>query len=161
MSNNTNVNVQKKVNTGEIVGYHDPRFKRVADEFERNFQERGEIGASVCVTLAGETVVDLWGGTAWPATGSPWGRDTISVVWSSTKGATALCAHILASRGQLDLDVPVAKYWPEFAQGGKETIPVKMLLNHQAGLPGIREVLPAGAFFHWEAMVQYLQRERP
>ncbi len=161
MANNTNVNVQKKVNTGEIVGYYDPRFKRVADEFERNFQERGEIGASVCVTLSGETVLDLWGGTAWPATGSPWGRDTISVVWSSTKGATALCAHILASRGQLDLDAPVAQYWPEFAQAGKEAITVKMLLNHQAGLVAVREMLPPGAFFDWGGMVHALEKTEP
>src|SRR6185503_1335691 len=90
------------------------QFEPVRDELERNFAERGEIGASVCVTIDGETVVDLWGGLAEPATGREWDRDTIGVVWSCTKGAAALCAHVLVSRGELDLDAPVATYWPEF-----------------------------------------------
>ena len=89
--------VTARVSTGEIGGYCDPRFAEVAKEFERNFQERGEVGASVCVTLDGEPVVDLWGGLARPIEGTPWERDTMAIVWSATKGATALCAHILAS----------------------------------------------------------------
>jgi CubicO group peptidase (beta-lactamase class C family) len=153
--------VKMNIKQGEINGFCDTKFERVAEEFVKNFQQRDEVGASVCVTLEGKTVVDLWGGLARPATRVPWQEDTVCVVWSSTKGATALCAHILASRGQLDLDAPVAQYWPEFAQGGKEAIPVKMLLNHQAGLPGIREPLPPGAFFNWEGMVHYLEREQP
>jgi CubicO group peptidase (beta-lactamase class C family) len=87
--------------------------------------------------VRGQTVVDLWGGTARLDTGMPWTKDTVSLVFSCTKGATALCAHILAARGQLDLDAPVAQYWPEFAQAGKASIPVTMLLNHQAGLPAV------------------------
>ena len=153
--------VAMKVNTGEVAGFCDPRFEHVAEEFVRNFQERGEVGASVCVTLEGETVVDLWGGSANPAINQPWQEDTLCMIWSSTKGATALCAHILASRGELDLDAPVARYWPEFAQAGKEAIPVKMLLNHQAGLPVVREPLPQGAFFDWELMVQALAKQEP
>ena len=90
----------------------DPLFGAVREEFERNFAERREVGASVCVTVDGETVIDLWGGTADPATGRAWVRDTIGVVWSCTKGATALCAHILVTRGELQLDAPVASYWP-------------------------------------------------
>ncbi len=155
------VNVHKNVSSGEIAGFYDSRFERVAQEFERNFQERGEVGASVCVTLEGETMVDLWGGIARASTNAPWKEDTIGVVWSATKGATALCAHILASRGKLDLDAPVAKYWPEFAQGGKEAIPVKMLLNHQAGVPAVRDPLPPGAFQQWDLMVQALARQEP
>lgn len=153
--------VKKAVKSGEINGFCDPRFSRVAEEFERNFQERGELGASVCVTLEGETVVDLWGGTAREETGMPWEENTISLVWSCTKGATALCAHILASRGLLDLDAPVAKYWPEFGQAGKENIPVRMLLNHQAGVPALRKPLPDGAFYDWDLMVQALAAEEP
>jgi CubicO group peptidase (beta-lactamase class C family) len=153
--------VHKSITNGTISGFYDPRFEAVAREFEQNFLERGEVGASVCVTLEGERVVDLWGGIARTATNAPWNEDTIGVVWSSTKGATALCAHILAARGKLDLDAPVAEYWPEFAQGGKEAIPVKMLLNHQAGLPAVREMLPPGAFHQWDFMVQALERQEP
>src|SRR5437667_10563912 len=153
--------VKVDVRQGKINGFCDPKFELVARGFVKNFLERDEVGASVCVTLEGETVVDLWGGMARPATNVPWKEDTIGVVWSSTKGATALCAHILASRGQLDLDAPVARYWPEFAQGGKEAITVKMLLNHQSGLSAIREMLPPGAFFNWEEMVRYLERLEP
>lgn len=153
--------VKTSVPTGDVAGFCDPRFERVADEFVRNFQQRGEVGASVCITLNGETVVDLWGGSANPATHAPWTEDTYTIVWSSTKGATALCAHILASRGLLDLNAPVAHYWPEFAQAGKETIPVKMLLNHQSGLSAISEPLPPGAFADWEVMVQALAKQKP
>ncbi|TME62022.1 MAG: beta-lactamase family protein, partial [Chloroflexi bacterium] len=138
--------VKKSITHGEINGFCDPRFERVAEEFERNFQQRGEVGASVCVTLEGETMVDMWGGLANPATNEPWLKDTLTLVWSATKGATALCAHMLASRGLLDLDAPVTRYWPEFGQAGKESIPVKMLLNHQAGLPALRQPLPEKAF---------------
>src|SRR5579875_1711447 len=105
-----------------MEGTCDPRFREVGEEFERNFAERGEVGASVCVTVEGRVVVDLWGGFAERHTRSPWEKDTIGLVWSSTKGATALCAHMLISRGLLDLDRTVASYWPEFAQAGKENI---------------------------------------
>ena len=144
-----------------VSGKCDPKFKRVREEFERNFKEREEVGASVCVTLEGETVVDLWGGTADVDTGEPWKEDTVSIVLSSTKGATALCAHILASRGQLDIDAPAVKYWPEFGKAGKENITVKMLLNHTAGLPAIRKPLPKGAYFDWDVMVRALEEQEP
>src|SRR3954468_3336851 len=100
----------------EISGSCAPGFERVRDEFERNFAERCEVGASVCITVEGETVVDLWGGTADPATGAPWKEDTVAVVMSATKGATSLCAHLLAARGALDLRAPVTEYWPEYGQ---------------------------------------------
>jgi CubicO group peptidase (beta-lactamase class C family) len=144
-----------------IEGTCDPRYAEVHDEFERNVAERGEIGASVCVTVDGETVVDLWGGTADPTTGRPWERDTIGHVWSATKGATALCAHLLAARGQLDINAPVTAYWPEFGKSGKEAVLVRHLLNHQAGLPAIREPLPAGCFYDWQLMVDTLAAEEP
>ena len=144
-----------------VQGTCDPKFQEVRQEFERNFQERGEVGASVCVTVQGQTVVDLWGGQANAGSNTPWKEDTVSVVFSSTKGATALCAHMLASRGQLDLDAPVATYWPEFAQSGKEIIPVKMLLSHQAGLPAVRETLPDGAYADWDLIVNALAKEEP
>jgi len=144
-----------------VSGKCDPKFERVREEFERNFKEREEVGASVCVTLEGETVVDLWGGTADLDTGEPWKEDTVSVVFSSTKGATALCAHILASRGLLDIDAPVVEYWPEFGRAGKENITVKMLLNHQAGLPHVRKPLHQGAYYDWDIMVHALEEQEP
>jgi CubicO group peptidase (beta-lactamase class C family) len=144
-----------------IQGTCDQKFELVRKELERNFAERGELGASVAITLDGKTVVDLWGGTADAESGRPWDKDTKVVVWSSTKGATALCAHILADRGELDFDAPVAKYWPEFGNNGKETIPVRMLLNHQAGIAALREPLPVGAFLDWERMTSALATETP
>jgi len=144
-----------------IQGACEAKFHAVRQELERNFRERGEVGASVCVTVRGQRVVDLWGGTARVDTGAPWTEDTVSLVFSCTKGATALCAHILASRGLLDLDAPVATYWPTFAQAGKINITVSMLLNHQAGLPALRHLLPQGAFYDWELMVAALEKEEP
>ena len=144
-----------------VQGTCDQKFQEVRQEFERNFAERGEGGASVCVTVGGQTVVDLWGGTANTETDIPWTDETVSIVFSSTKGATAICAHVLASRGQLDLDAPVASYWPEFAQAGKENVQVKMLLNHQAGLPAVRKDLPQGAYADWDLMVDALAKEEP
>src|SRR5579872_878248 len=144
-----------------VHGTCDPRFDRVRQEFERNFAERGEVGASVAITLEGRTVVDLWGGIADPVSGRPWEQNTTVVVWSCTKGATALCAHLLVDRGELDLDSPVARYWPEFGQNGKAEIPVRMLLNHQAGVPAVRAPLPAGAFYDWELITSALAEEAP
>jgi len=102
-----------------VRGHCDPRFLPVRDEFERNLAERSEVGASVCVTLDGAAVVDLWGGLADRHAHRPWERDTIGVVFSCTKGAVAACALLLASRGKLDLDALVADYWPEFAANGQ------------------------------------------
>jgi len=143
-----------------VDGVCDSKFEAVRREFEANFG-RGEVGASVHVIVDGKPVVDLWGGTANPATGKAWDADTVVLVWSSTKGATAICAHILADRGRLDLDAPVAQYWPEFAQNGKEKITVRMLLNHQAGLCAISEPLPPGAFYDWDSMTSALARQKP
>ncbi len=144
-----------------IAGVCDPRFALVREEFERNFAEREEVGASVCVTVDGETVVDLWGGVADPATGRAWERDTIGVVWSCTKGATALCAHVLATRGQLALDTPVSTYWPEFATHGKDVVTVEMLLAHQAGLPALREPIPDDGYCDWDLIVGRLAGQEP
>jgi CubicO group peptidase (beta-lactamase class C family) len=144
-----------------IDGTCQPQFHGVREEFERNLSERGEVGASVCIVVAGETVVDLWGGVAERSTGRPWERDTIGLVWSCTKGATALCAHLLRARGQLNLDAPVATYWPEFAQAGKADLTVRLLLSHQAGLPALREPLKQHALFDWDYMVTRLAAESP
>jgi CubicO group peptidase (beta-lactamase class C family) len=136
-------------------------FSAVREEFDRNFAERGEVGASVAVTVDGETVVDLWGGVADRATGRPWERDTIGIVWSCTKGAVALCAHMLVSRGELDLDAAVAEYWPEFGKNGKDRVNVRMLLAHQAGLAAISDPLPEPGLLDWDLTVEMLAAQEP
>ena len=118
-----------------IDGSVAPGWEAVADAFRTNFRDHNDLGAAVAVYAGGEAVVDLWGGTADPRSGRRWERDTLVLVFSTTKGATALCAHKLVENGQLDLDAPVAEYWPEFAQAGKEDVPVRWLLTHQVGLP--------------------------
>src|SRR3954447_4000527 len=144
-----------------ISGSCDPVFQAVRDELARNFAERGEVGAAVCVTVDGRTVVDLWGGVADPATDRAWEADTRVVVYSCTKGATALCAHILADRGLLDLDAPVAQYWPEFASNGKEDATVSMILDHSVGVPAVSGELKAGGMYDWDYMCDQLAHQRP
>ena len=119
-----------------IEGSCDPRFERVRDAFERNFTERGDVGASFAATLEGECVVDIWGGHQDPGRTRPWTEDTIVNVFSTTKTMTFIAALMLADRGQLNLDAPVADYWPEFAANGKEGVLVKHLLAHSAAVPG-------------------------
>jgi len=146
---------------GTIDGFCEPAFQAVADEFERNFSERGEVGASVCLTLGGKTVVDLWGGMANPEENIPWEKDTLVIVFSCTKGATALCANILVSRGLLELEAPVARYWPEFARNGKENATVHMMLDHSVGVPAWRQPLRPDGHTDWEYMVRTLAEEAP
>ncbi|HET9853968.1 MAG TPA: serine hydrolase domain-containing protein [Methylomirabilota bacterium] len=144
-----------------IDGHCDPRFTAVREQFFANFTERGDVGAAVCVYLDGARVVDCWGGHADAARTRAFGADTIVSVASTTKGMVALCAHMLAERGKLDLDAPVARYWPEFAAAGKQDIPVRWLLSHRAGLPAIRRALPTEALFDWSAMTAALVETAP
>jgi len=116
-----------------------PGFERVADEFERNFTERDEVGAAFAAVLDGETVVDIWGGLADPARADrPWRDDTLQLIFSGTKGLVAACLLILIDRGKLALDDPVSRHWPEFAQNGKQDVTVAEVVSHQARLPAIR-----------------------
>jgi CubicO group peptidase (beta-lactamase class C family) len=147
--------------TTAIAGTCADGFTGVREAFTRNFAEHGEVGAAVCITVDDEVVVDLWGGEADPADGSAWERDTVGVVWSCTKGATALCAHVLVARGELSLDARVCEYWPEFAAHGKDTITLRMLLAHQAGLPAFREPIPEAGYCDWELIVDRLAAEAP
>ncbi|MEU1269791.1 serine hydrolase domain-containing protein [Streptomyces sp. NPDC005799] len=144
-----------------VVGYCDERFAAVRTAFEENFRERGELGAAVAVSVGGEVMVDLWGGWADADRTRPWERDTLVNVWSTTKGPTALCAHILADRGLLDLDAPVAKYWPEFAAAGKEEVLVRHLLSHRAGLSGLREPHSVEQLYDWEFTTGRLAATEP
>ena len=144
-----------------IDGHCEPEFTAVREEFFRNFTERGDVGAAVCVYVDGVRVVDCWGGHADAARTRAFGADTIVNVASTTKGMVALCAHMLTERGKLDLDAPVARYWPEFAAAGKQDIPVRWLLSHRAGLPAIRRPLPAEALFDWRTMTEAIAETAP
>ena len=145
----------------EIQGTCDARFQGVKEAFAQNFADYGEVGAAVSVMVDGRSVVDLWAGHADAALTRPWQRDTIANVFSTTKGITAICAHRLADQGLLDIDAPVAQYWPEFAQAGKEKIPVRYLLSHRAGLPAVRQQLPPGSAYNWQTMTSALAAEEP
>ncbi len=145
-----------------IDGVCEPHFERVREQFERNFAEHGDVGAAVSVTLGGIPVVDLWGGWLDEQKQRPWQRDSIVNVWSLGKAVSATCLLRLVERGDVELDKPVAYYWPEFAQAGKHDIPVRFILNHQAGLPAIRKPLPAGAnLLDWDMMVTVLAEQEP
>lgn len=138
---------------GVITGTVQPRFAPVEAAFARNFEEHGEVGASVCVTLDGEVVVDLAGGTVTAEPDAePFGPEHLSVVYSSTKGVVALALHVLVDRGLVDLDTPVETYWPEFATAGKERATVRMLTDHTVGVPTWREKVPKGEAYDFDAM---------
>ncbi len=144
-----------------IRGDCDARFERVREAFADNFARSEEVGASVAVTLDGRPVVDLWGGHADQAGTQLWERDTLVNIYSTTKGLAAMCAHRLVDEGRLELDAPVARYWPEFAAGGKGELPVRYLLSHRAGMAAIREPMPPEALFDWDAVTQALARQEP
>jgi CubicO group peptidase (beta-lactamase class C family) len=145
----------------KIEGECAPRFAAVREAFTANFAAGREVGASFAASVDGKLVVDLWAGHADAARTRPWERDTIVNVWSVTKAITSLCAHMLVDRGLLDLDAPVAEYWPEFGQAGKQAIPVRHLLAHQAGLAAVRAPLPRDAFYDWSCMTTALAAEPP
>ena len=145
--------------TTEVHGHCAPAFEPVRDTFARNFAEHGEVGASLCITHRGQTVVDLWGGMADPKAETPWARDTVSVVFSCTKGATALCAHMLAERGKLDLYGDVAALWPDFAAGGKAGTTLANMLAHTSPVPHLRDPVRQGGYADWEYMVERVAAE--
>ncbi|HEX4532043.1 MAG TPA: serine hydrolase domain-containing protein, partial [Acidimicrobiia bacterium] len=144
----------------EVGGHVEPGFEGVRDAFANNFAEHGEVGATYAFYVEGTRVVDLWGGER-PDRGVPYDGDTLQIVFSSTKGAAAACAHLLAQRGRLDLDAPVVEYWPEFGQAGKDHIPVRWLLSHQAGLPTIDAVLSREEALAWEPVIRALEVQKP
>jgi CubicO group peptidase (beta-lactamase class C family) len=141
-----------------VSGSVAPGYELVRLAFEANFTKPGELGAAVHVIVDGEPVVDLWGGAVDAAGTRPWTPDTLVNVWSTTKGWLALAMHILADRGLLDFDAPVVRYWPEFAQNGKQAVLVRHILTHTAGLPAPSMKVPDEAVYDWEAMVNALER---
>lgn len=145
-------------NAGRIEGHCDERFDAVLAAFIENFERRAEVGASVAINLEGENVVDLWGGKKTPE-GDAWQSDTICTVFSATKGAAALCLHLLADRGEIDLDALVTDYWPEFGAGDKDSARVSMMLDHSVGVPHVRGAVPEGGFYDYDTMVKRVAAE--
>jgi len=145
----------------EIRGSCDERFAGVRSALARNFRDHGEVGAAVAITIEGRLVVDLWAGWADRIRTRPWQRDTLVNVFSVGKAMAALSLLVLVERGQVDLDAPAARYWPEFAARGKSEVTVHMLLCHRAGLPAIRRSLPRFAMYDWELMTSALAAEEP
>jgi CubicO group peptidase (beta-lactamase class C family) len=144
-----------------IGGQVEPGFAGVRDAFARNFEEHGEIGAGFCLHVNGRKVVDIWGGVADQDTGKDYGEDTLQLVFSTTKGATATCANRLIQDGLLDVDAPVVQYWPEFAEAGKEHIPVRWLLCHKAGLPVTDQRLTLDEALQWDPAIAALAAQKP
>ncbi|HUI27843.1 MAG TPA: serine hydrolase domain-containing protein [Candidatus Kryptonia bacterium] len=144
-----------------IHGTCDSRFAALRDTFVRNFSTFGETGAALSITIDNRPVVDIWAGHVDGTRTTEWQRDTIVNVYSTTKGMTAICAHILADQGRLDFDAPVAKYWPDFAHAGKGEMPVRYLLSHRAGLPAVRQTMAPEAMYQPETMASALAAQEP
>lgn len=143
-----------------IGGHVEPGFEAVREAFERNFDEHGEMGAAVAAYVGGRKVVDLWGGLA-DRHGTLYGEDTLQLIFSTTKGVTALCANLLAQQGELDVDAPVLHYWPEFGTAGKHDVPVRWLLSHRVGLPFVDAELALEEVLAWDPVVEALARQAP
>lgn len=144
-----------------LGGICDPRFEPLRHAFIGNFRERGEPGGAIALMVDGRLVADLWGGFRDAARQNPWARDTLVNFFSVGKVFTALVALRLVERGELDLDAPAARHWPEFVAHGKERVTLRHILSHQAGLPAIREPLPDGAMFDWTRMTAALAAQKP
>jgi CubicO group peptidase (beta-lactamase class C family) len=143
-----------------IDGLVEKGWEQVADTFRRNVEEGKDLGAACCVYVDGRAVVDLWGGLADGETNRPWEQDTVALVASTTKGATALCAHLLVERGALDLDAPVTLYWPEFGAAGKDEIPVRYFLSHQVGLPYVDTPVSFEEACVWDPLIWALEVQK-
>src|SRR5262245_6682648 len=145
----------------EIHGTFSEQFRRVHDAFAKNLDSGQDIGASVALFIEGEPVVDLWGGYFDATYTREWQRNTIVQTFSTTKTMTALCALVLADRGELDLNAPVAKYWPEFAAEGKSEIQVRQLLDYTSGMAGWTEAVTLNDLYDWEKSTSLLARQAP
>ena len=145
----------------EIHGHCDERFASLRDEFERNFTERGEVGASFAATVEGEYVVDIWAGHRDEAKTLPWEQNTLACVFSATKTMTALSALLLFDRGELSFDDRVTKYWPEYGQNGKQSTEIRHFMGHTAGLPGFGEKLTLAQLYDWDYATSVLERQEP
>lgn len=143
-----------------LYGFADEGYGKVADVFVANFVERQDLGAGCAVYVGGRSVVDLWGGIADRRTRRPWDEDTAAVIFSVSKGILAICSYLLAQQGRLDLDAPVAQYWPAFARSGKETITVRQAMSHRAGLPCLDVDLTREDVIAWEPVIRAIEDQR-
>jgi CubicO group peptidase (beta-lactamase class C family) len=144
-----------------VHGRCEPAFEPVRASFAGILGAGTEVGAALAVYADGHPVIDMWGGHMDAERTRPWEADTIVNLYSVGKAVTAVCALRLVDAGRLDLDAPVARYWPEFAQAGKGLLPVRFLLTHQSGLPAIARPLPAGSVFEWDVMTEALAAQAP
>jgi len=144
-----------------ISGFVKPGFEAVREAFIENFERRKELGAACCVYCRGEKVVDLWGGIRNKATGEPWEEDTMVIVFSATKGMSGLAMALAHSQGLFDYDERISKYWPEFAQQGKDKITVRQLLAHQAGLFAFNEPVDKSVIADLDRLAVVLARQKP
>ncbi len=142
-------------------GWVAPGWEEVGERFQANFDAGTEVGAAFSAYHGGEKVVDLWGGTADTATSQAWERDTMVLVYSTTKGVTAMCANRLAQDGLIDVEAPVAAYWPEFAQAGKKDVTVAQLLSHQGGLPWVDGTFTLDEALAWDPVIHALEHQEP
>jgi len=145
----------------EIEGFCADEFAEMREALATNLAAGDDLGASVAVTVDGEFVVDMWGGWSDPDKTVPWGRDTITNVWSTTKTMTALSALVLVDRGELDVFKPVAHYWPEFAANGKEAIDVRHLMSHTSGVSAWAQPVEVDDIFDWEKSTSMLAAQAP
>ncbi len=144
-----------------VSGTCAPRFESVRRAFEANFAGGIEVGAAVAVWVDGELVVNLWGGHSDSRRRRPWREDTLASIFSGSKGLTSTCLHLLADRGEIDLDAPVARYWPEFGQAGKERITVAEVLSHRSGVIGPRDRMHWGDVAEWDLVCERLAAAEP
>lgn len=153
--------IERGVSTASIQGETAPGFEAVRAEFARNFSERGEVGAACAVYHRGEKVVDLWGGYRNLKQRLPWQKDTLVLVFSTTKGMAGMALAVAHSQGLFEYDAPIARYWPEFAQQGKQSITVRHLLSHQAGLPAVEPPLNTQLIADLDRLAEVLARQKP
>jgi CubicO group peptidase (beta-lactamase class C family) len=144
-----------------LNGNVDPKFEAVLDAFVQNYRSEDEVGSSVSVVLDGRTVVDLWGGWRDAARLREWQHDTLVCMMSVSKGLMGLAFSLLVDRGLVDIQEPVATYWPEFASNGKQTLPVRFILDHRAGLPFVADPLWPGAIYDHRATCEALAAQAP
>ena len=152
----------RKLDDGRrLYGFADEGYGNVVDAFVANFVERHDLGSGCAAYLDARLIVDLWGGIADRRTGTRWDENTAAVIFSVSKGIVAICAYVLAQQDRLELDAPVARYWPAFRTGGKEAITVRQAMSHRAGVPCLDVDLTKEDVIAWEPVISALEKQRP
>ena len=144
-----------------VHGHVDAGFEAVLDAYVENFRARQDLGSACAVEVEGRRVVDLWGGLADARTGRAWEPDTAAVIFSCSKGLLAICVHVLAERGRLDVDVPIAERWPGFGRNGKDTLTLRDVMSHRSGLAALDIDLTRQDVVVWERVVEAIESQTP